>query len=163
MQLDIRDDLHIRHPRHTLGELTHDQAWKAKDLYTDWKRKQKLIKKVREQVVPEKFKRYDEEFDKVVTFEQQLQSLKTRGFLRPYKAYDPPPDLDQRWTRNKRYAFASQILWVGFFPPFSSTDSCGFARRCLRALARRVRTTSQPCHWTERTEKSMSERASFQI
>jgi hypothetical protein len=47
-------------------------------------------------LVPERFKKFDEEFAKVVTFEAQLQSLKTKGFMRATKAYSPPDDVEER-------------------------------------------------------------------
>lgn len=50
-------------------------------------------------LIPEKFQRYDEEFDQVVDFQQQLESLKTSGFLRHYKPYSPPEDLDAIFQR----------------------------------------------------------------
>ena len=35
----------------------------------------------------------------VKSFESHLNSLRTRGFLRPYKPYTPPADLDQRFGK----------------------------------------------------------------
>jgi len=78
----------------------HDKAWRPnKQLTMDWRRRQREVKKVKQETVPAEFKRYDEQFAKVVSFEQQLASLKERGFLRPYKAYTPPEDLDERFGR----------------------------------------------------------------
>ena len=34
-----------------------------------------------------------------MTFQKQLEALDKRGFLRAYKPYDPPADLDQRFVR----------------------------------------------------------------
>ncbi len=97
---DLRDRLDIRRPSHaTSGVVTHDRAWTPRQLHKDWSRWQRRVKEVRQEVVPEQFKSYDEEFARVASFEQQLQSLSHRGFLRPYKAYEPPQDLDQRCGR----------------------------------------------------------------
>merc|ERR1712198_574363 len=35
----------------------------------------------------------------LVTLESQLQSMKTKGFLRSYKSYNPPADLDSKFLR----------------------------------------------------------------
>ena len=96
MPKDIRDGLKVRHPTAAREEFPHDEAWRPPLMDKDWKRRQRAIRKVKLNHVPEQFKRYDEEFAKVVSFESQLESLSLRGFLRPYKAYDPPQDLDQR-------------------------------------------------------------------
>ena len=34
----------------------------------------------------------------LLVLESQLQSLQHKGFLRAYKSYDPPADIDQRFT-----------------------------------------------------------------
>ena len=44
--------------------------------------------------VPKRFT----EFAKVTTFESQLDSLKTRGFLRALKGYEPPSDAAERFA-----------------------------------------------------------------
>ncbi len=99
---DIRDKLevtnvHERDQAYDEGG-RHDQAWTAKELNRSWKRHQRHMKKVSVNVVPDRFKEYDAEFDEVVSFQKQLASLEKRGFLRPYKAYEPPQDLDQRFV-----------------------------------------------------------------
>ena len=35
---------------------------------------------------------------KVTTLESQMASLKTKGFLRAYKSYTPPADVDEKFT-----------------------------------------------------------------
>ena len=45
--------------------------------------------------VPEKFKKFEEGFNKVVDFDQQLASMKTRGFYRAYKAFTPPENIHE--------------------------------------------------------------------
>jgi len=44
---------------------------------------------------PVEHEAYDEQFAKVTTFENQMESLKTRGFRRPYLPYTPPNDMEQ--------------------------------------------------------------------
>lgn len=66
-------------------------AWKNdKKAHNDWKRRQRLVRRIQEDPVPDKFKAYDEEWDKVTTFESQLASLQKRGFLRAYKVSHIP-------------------------------------------------------------------------
>lgn len=76
------------------------KEWKAKkELHISWKKGQRFLRdKVDSSAqVPEKFATYDKEFDNVLTFESQLDSLQSRGFLRAFKAYDPPEDVDRRF------------------------------------------------------------------
>ena len=46
---------------------------------------------------PSQHRTYDEEFAKVTTFESQMDSIKSRGFRRPYLAYIPPEDMERRF------------------------------------------------------------------
>lgn len=44
---------------------------------------------------PSQHETYDEEFAKVTTFENQMKSLKVKGFRRPYMPYNPPEDMER--------------------------------------------------------------------
>jgi len=48
---------------------------------------------------PEKNFKYDKEFAKVATFQSQMESLALRGFRRPYKAYQPPQDMELKFMQ----------------------------------------------------------------
>lgn len=56
-------------------------------------RSEKYLGAIVENPIPEKFKDYDYEFERVATFEQQVESLSKRGFTRPYKPYSPPDNI----------------------------------------------------------------------
>ena len=58
---------------------------------------QKLTKSGHSRYVPEQFKQHDMEFDKVVTYESQMKSLEKRGFLRAYKPYTVPEDVEAKF------------------------------------------------------------------
>ncbi len=74
------------------------QAWHPdRATYRAVSKRRNLSNKLKVKKVPVRFKGYDEEFAQIVSFESQLQSLEKRGFLRPYKAYEPPSDLDERF------------------------------------------------------------------
>ena len=53
-----------------------------KERFNENKGQEKLAKVLR---VPKKYSNYDEEFAKVTNFESQMESLKFRGFQRPYR------------------------------------------------------------------------------
>ena len=53
-----------------------------KERFNELRGHEKLATVVR---VPKKYSNYDEEFAKVTSFESQMQSLKFRGFQRPYR------------------------------------------------------------------------------
>ena len=42
---------------------------------------------------------YDEVFAKVTSFEQQMQSLQQRGFQRPWRAYNPPKNMENIFVK----------------------------------------------------------------
>jgi hypothetical protein len=44
-------------------------------------------KALRLDMIPDKFNDYDEDFEKITSFEAQMASLEVRGFSRPYKPY----------------------------------------------------------------------------
>ena len=73
----------------------HSHLFPRKQLNYGFRRSQRFLrnKKAAEDLVPEKFSRYDEEFDAVVEFQSQLQALEARGFNRAYKPYTPPKDM----------------------------------------------------------------------
>ena len=59
-----------------------------------------VVKKVTGQKTrtPEAFKKYDEEFARVAAFQNQLQGVREKGFRRPYTAYEPPANMEERFT-----------------------------------------------------------------
>jgi len=72
-------------------------AWPArrpvKNFYKRLKKNHGMHKQVEK--FPSEHEAYDEEFSKVTTFESQMESLKTKGFRRPYLPYNPPNDMEQ--------------------------------------------------------------------
>jgi len=79
---------------------TTSEDFKArKAAHNSYKKRDRAFKRsLTAPVVPKRFTEYDEEFAKVTTFESQLQSLKTRGFMRAVKGYSPPADVDDRFA-----------------------------------------------------------------
>eukprot|EP00095_Tigriopus_kingsejongensis_P006974 maker-scaffold693_size110418-snap-gene-0.24 protein:Tk06974 transcript:maker-scaffold693_size110418-snap-gene-0.24-mRNA-1 annotation:"mitochondrial 39s ribosomal protein l50" len=74
------------------------QAWRpSKRKLIPFVKRQRTILKPNRRLVPEKFLSYDPCLEKYVSYEEQLSSLKKRGFLRAYKPYTPPEDVEARF------------------------------------------------------------------
>ncbi len=127
-----------------LNPTTSEEFTARKRHHTTYKGQERLLRRVAvPDAVPERFKKHDEHFEKVVSFESQLQSLKTRvttyiniqsvqyisraivnaglfvqGFLRPLKGYTPPDDSDRRFGE----ACARAMGDGAFADPAASTD-----------------------------------------
>ena len=69
-------------------------------------RKEKIEKILK---VPHKFSSYDEEFAKVTSFESQLQSLKLRGFQRPFRPYQPPPKMEEKFIETCQHTLGENF------------------------------------------------------
>lgn len=92
---------HIWERVYNSGE-TPDQdttsAWKpTKVNQTSYKKRQRTIRKITRNLVPDKFKSYDSSTEELLNFERQLSSLAQRGFLRAFKPYEPPQDVEERF------------------------------------------------------------------
>ncbi|XP_059087916.1 uncharacterized protein LOC131884227 isoform X2 [Tigriopus californicus] len=92
---------HIWERVYSSGKTPGDEAtsaWKPTSLHsTSLRKRQRTIRKITRNLVPEKFKSYDSSTEKLMSFERQLGSLAQRGFLRAFKPYQPPEDVEERF------------------------------------------------------------------
>uniref|UniRef100_A0A0K2UD89 Large ribosomal subunit protein mL50 n=1 Tax=Lepeophtheirus salmonis TaxID=72036 RepID=A0A0K2UD89_LEPSM len=61
---------------------------------SEWRSKQNHVLPIQTMGPPAEFTKFDVGFDKALQFSSQVESLKTKGFRRHYKAYEPPQDID---------------------------------------------------------------------
>ena len=59
--------------------------------------------------LPKKYTHYDEEFAKVTSFENQMQSLKLQGFQRPYRPYNPPKNMERKFVETCQSALGDKF------------------------------------------------------
>nr|ACO15685.1 Mitochondrial 39S ribosomal protein L50 [Caligus clemensi] len=62
---------------------------------SEWRSKQSRLLPVNKIQLPKDFTQWDAEFNKTLEFSSQVDSLKTRGFRRSYKPYEPPAQVDE--------------------------------------------------------------------
>jgi len=78
-----------------------------KERFNELRGQEKLATVVR---VPKKYSNYDEEFAKVTSFESQMQSLKFRGFQRPYRQYIPGQDMERKFIQTCQEVLGKDVV-----------------------------------------------------
>jgi len=86
-------------------------------------------------IVPEPpmpFMSYDEEFAKVTTFENQLESLALRGFQRSWRPFQPPKDTEDVFFKALEKCFGKE--WNSVVRDFSKVSISGERKAQLLAV-----------------------------
>lgn len=97
----VHDDIRFKTRRGVGGGWSYLKPYLPRQRYNNtnyWRRfrgQQRLdIPETEALLPPKRFTEFEKEFNAVGEFQSQIDSLKTRGFQRPYKPYEPPPYID---------------------------------------------------------------------